>query len=858
MTQNQRTILIVDDCLEDREAYRRYLHQDERYSYRILEEEIGESALELCRQIQPDAILLDFALPDMDGVEFLNELQSQIGSSKLPVVMLTGQGDEAIAVQSMKSGASDYLVKGKTTPDSLRKAIHYVIKQTDLKRQLEESEARNRAAVEALRDREEQLRMALEAARMGIWNWNLLTNQITWSRGHEQLFGLEPGTFDGTYERFDTCLHPEDRAPLSQALNRALKEHTDYQHEYRIIWPDGSIHWIEGKGRAFYNETGQPVRMTGTVMDISRRKQAQQALQAQFQQQRLVMEISQRIRQSLNLNDILNTTVEEVRQFLQTDRTLIFRFDPDWTGAVAVESVGEPWIAILSTTIRDPCFGEDYVEPFKQGLVTAKSDIYTAGIGQCHLDLLAGFQVRANLVVPILRGENLWGLLIAHHCSAPRQWQQSEIDLLRQLATQVGIAIQQSTLFEQVQTELLERQKAENQIRALNAELEQRVLERTAQLRQANQELTNEIAERKQAQAILQESERRWRYLLENVHLVVVGLNNFGEIEFANPYFLQVTGYTKAEVLRKNWFEMFLPLREQQQIHTVFQEVLEQEFHPHYQNVILTKTGEERMIAWNNTQLRNLQGEVIGTMSIGDDITERYAIEKIKNEFISIVSHELRTPLTSIRGSLGILATGALQNHPERMQRMIEIAALDSERLVRLVNDILDLERLESGKVSLVKEYCDAADLMMRAAEGMRVLALRESITLSVVPVSVLVWASADHIIQTITNLLSNAIKFSPPHSTIRLTAQPQGDYVLFQVHDQGRGIPSDKLENIFGRFQQVDASDSRDKGGTGLGLAICRSIITQHRGQIWVESVLGQGSTFYFTVPISSESKND
>jgi signal transduction histidine kinase len=136
----------------------------------------------------------------------------------------------------------------------------------------------------------------------------------------------------------------------------------------------------------------------------------------------------------------------------------------------------------------------------------------------------------------------------------------------------------------------------------------------------------------------------------------------------------------------------------------------------------------------------------------------------------------------------------------------------------------------------------------------MRSLAEKENITLSVSPIPTLVWASPDHIIQTLTNLLSNAIKFSPANSTITLIAEPLGDCVLFQVKDQGRGIPVDKLDTIFGRFQQVDASDSRSKGGTGLGLAICQSIITQHGGRIWVESVLGEGSTFYFTLPITPQ----
>ncbi len=138
--------------------------------------------------------------------------------------------------------------------------------------------------------------------------------------------------------------------------------------------------------------------------------------------------------------------------------------------------------------------------------------------------------------------------------------------------------------------------------------------------------------------------------------------------------------------------------------------------------------------------------------------------------------------------------------------------------------------------------------------KALRAIADSAGITLCVSPVSAQVWVAPDTIIQTLTNLLSNAIKFSPSNTTITLSAQPQSDHVLFQVKDQGRGIPADKVEAIFGRFQQVDVSDSRQKGGTGLGLAICQSIVQQHGGHIWAESTLGEGSTFYFTLPVPPE----
>jgi two-component system, cell cycle sensor histidine kinase and response regulator CckA len=216
-------------------------------------------------------------------------------------------------------------------------------------------------------------------------------------------------------------------------------------------------------------------------------------LQQQLLRQRLAIAMLERIRRSLNLDEILQTTVEEVRHFLDTDRVIIFRFEPDWSGEVMVESVASPWTAILSTTHRDPCFnkpqqGASYVERYRQGLVTAIADIDTAGLQQCHFELLANFQVKANLVVPIVQGEYLWGLLIAHHCRAPRQWQTWESDLLKQLAIQVGIAIRQSNLYEQLQNELIERRRAEELLRIATDELERRVEERTGELALANQE----------------------------------------------------------------------------------------------------------------------------------------------------------------------------------------------------------------------------------------------------------------------------------------------------------------------------------------------------------------------------------
>ncbi len=241
----------------------------------------------------------------------------------------------------------------------------------------------------------------------------------------------------------------------------------------------------------------------------------------------------------------------------------------------------------------------------------------------------------------------------------------------------------------------------------------------------------------------------------------------------------------------------------------------------------------------------------LGVVVAFTDTTERRALDRMKDEFISTVSHELRTPLTSLRGALGLLAGGALVNRPEKTQQMLEIAISNSDRLVRLVNDILDLERISSGKAELHSTMCSAEDLLRRAAGVQQARTPRPNIRIFFAANGVNVWADPERILQTLNNLLSNAIKFSPAGSEIHLTARELDESeALIEVRDQGRGIPADKLEHIFDRFQQGDASDSRAMGGTGLGLAICRSIVRQHAGRIWATSVPDQGTTIHFTLP--------
>src|ERR1700753_4193248 len=240
-------------------------------------------------------------------------------------------------------------------------------------------------------------------------------------------------------------------------------------------------------------------------------------------------------------------------------------------------------------------------------------------------------------------------------------------------------------------------------------------------------------------------------------------------------------------------------------------------------------------------------------------LSHRSELDTLKDEFISTVSHELRTPLTSIRGALGLLSSGIIGDVDAKALNLLRIAVTNTDRLIRLINDILDLERMESGRAPLQIRRCSLRELAQQAIDTMTPMADANTVHLSLEPSSIAQATSlealffdgdADRILQVITNLLSNAIKFSPVASTVRIYTEATTDSILLKVADEGRGIPADKLDSIFDRFQQIEPSDARQKGGTGLGLAICRSIVQQHSGSIWAQRNLGLGSTLYVMLP--------
>jgi len=248
-----------------------------------------------------------------------------------------------------------------------------------------------------------------------------------------------------------------------------------------------------------------------------------------------------------------------------------------------------------------------------------------------------------------------------------------------------------------------------------------------------------------------------------------------------------------------------------------------------------------------------LKAPMVGRIAVFRDITRETEIDRMKSEFISTVSHELRTPLTSIKGSLGLIMGGAAGPIPEDANDLLAIAANNSDRLIRLINDILDISKIESGKMKLKLSDFDLVDVVTEAMQGIDAFGQKHGVKVArdVREPAMMVSADRDRILQVLTNLLSNAIKFSPKGSTVTLqTTRDHRGMWRMSIIDTGPGIPKDQIGKLFQKFQQVDGTFSNQVGGTGLGLAICRALVHEHGGEIWVESEVDKGSTFAFTLP--------
>ena len=339
--------------------------------------------------------------------------------------------------------------------------------------------------------------------------------------------------------------------------------------------------------------------------------------------------------------------------------------------------------------------------------------------------------------------------------------------------------------------------------------------------------------------------------LLQNMADGVIAIDKEGRTIVFNRAAAKITQFSMREALGRPFEEIFAcqtgrgenPLKKALETGEVQMD---------HSADLISRTGERIPLSVTCSPFLSEYDEVVGGLAVFRDMTEFREIDNMKTEFISTVSHELRTPLTSIKGAIGLIMGGVAGEINEEVRELLNIAQKNTDRLIKIINDMLDISKIESGKIQMNKEPLYITDCVRRSVEGISAFAHQNNIRIEtdLPPATSVILADKDRIDQVITNLLSNAIKFTPAGGQVTVSVREEDDFVKVSVKDTGIGVPETHLERIFDKFHQVDRTAARQKGGTGLGLSICYAIVNEHGGKIWAESIVGKGSTFSFTLP--------
>lgn len=352
--------------------------------------------------------------------------------------------------------------------------------------------------------------------------------------------------------------------------------------------------------------------------------------------------------------------------------------------------------------------------------------------------------------------------------------------------------------------------------------------------------IAHDITQQKLVERMVRLSEQRLRLTLEALPAGVVILTESGNIEFANRYAAQLLDFSAEQLTKMPVSQLFKD------------NVLEHSYGtPTSESIESTALGQHNQPIPVEIWRSNIEmGDGEKILLVFQDKTAHYELERMKAEFIAMVTHDLRAPLTSVTGILTFLEQGALGQMTEKGKEMAARTRRECQNMLRLLNDMLQLEKIEVGSFEL---QCSDFDLHLTAKdaiENVRAAAEAKGVSILDSLSETSCYGDSQRLNQVLINLLTNAIKYAPEKSQIEVRMREKENFVVIEVADQGRGIPQNKIKRIFEKFEQVDATDAREKGGTGLGLAICKAIVTQHGGEIGVESVEGQGSTFWFSVP--------
>jgi signal transduction histidine kinase/ActR/RegA family two-component response regulator len=638
-----------------------------------------------------------------------------------------------------------------------------------------------------------------------------------------------------------------------------------------------------------------------------------------IERESILREITKKIRQSLDLEIVFETAVAKIHELMQCDRVGIFKFQSDLNfdeGEFIAESVSAGFESIAGAKISTHCFGKELAWYYQRGSINAIEDIYTAAIPGREMEFFAKFQVRAPLIVPLLNGPILWGLLCIQQCAAPRLWHQCEIESIEQIAEQIGIAIQQATLYEKVQLELQIRWQAEaaialqlRQQQALGSIAEQiRNSLTVAEILVTATEQVKELIMVDRASIVRLWPDGKIQSVEETVstkYPSMLGMSWDGQkFQAAGlKFYFQGLPRTVFDVLND---PLSLDWRKDLQIAQVKSKIVAPILLPvstSEANYWVSPGGDLQLWGllivdacsahrqWQDSEAKLLQ-QVANQLAIGiqqanlfeqlqAELAERKQAEtqlrernqelaqsnqelaratRLKDEFLASMSHELRTPLNAILGMSEALQETRFGTLTDRQRNSIGTIEKSGKHLLALINDILDLSKIAANKFKLELTDVSIGALCQNSLLFIKELAHKRQIHINTQLPDYLkqlnIRVDDLRCRQVLINLLSNAVKFTPEGGSItlnvRVVEQQPQPQIVFSIIDTGIGIAAENIDNLFQSFVQIDSSLNRQYAGTGLGLALVKRIIELHGGSVSVESEVNRGSCFAVSLPFN------
>jgi len=879
-SQTPPVIFIIDDNPSNVKVLSETLKS---FGYKTLVAMDGLSGIQKITKALPDLILLDILMPEIDGFEVCQRLKQSEVTRDIPIIFMTALASTADKVKGLKLGAVDYITKPFQEEELIaRLDLHLQLRY--LSQDLAEQNQKLQAEIAQREAAEAQIRIlskVSEQSPASILITNVQGNIEYVNPKFEELTGYRLEDVIGKNPRILKSgeTSSEEYAHIWKLLSNGLEWHGEFHNKKR----NGELYWEQASISSIKDDNGEITHYVAIKEDITLRKQAELELYQQLERERMVSELTLSIRQSLDLSQILDTVVKELKRILGIDRVLAYQIFADGTGKAVAEAVNENLDKVLDLVFSSGIFPRETYQIYIEGKVHHVDNCDNYEMAPCLHEFLHSLGVKAKLVAPVLKNENsLWGLLVAHH-HTEHHWQDWEIEFFHQVSNQLAIAISQANLYQQIQIELAEKIQAEKALQVLNQELENRVEQRTADL------LSLDLG--------LQKNTERLALALKSGAIGCWEWDIQQNILIWDDRMYELYGYlkeTNTHLPYEIWANAVHP-DDLNATETVLQQAVLGQLEFDYDFRVIHPDRSIHFIKAYGKVKRDSQGNAESMIGVNFDITDRKQIEiqleknneslalanielaratRLKDEFLANMSHELRTPLNAILGMSESLQEGVLGELNERQKKAVTTIESGGQHLLALITDILDLAKIESGKLELHIENAGIERLCNDSFVFIKQLAHKKNIQLICnIPdrlkqnQSVYIQVDELRMRQALINLLTNAVKFTPDGGTVTLEvklteiANEEGEnkvYIDFLVIDTGIGIKSEDIDKLFQNFVQIDSALNRKYAGTGLGLSLVKKIAEMHGGSVGIESEFNIGSKFMIRLPYQTDSSTN